>query len=86
MNEILKTQTLKADIMAIDHKISMVDAAINKAKNVKRFAEVCSKITKSEHYRAIYHNNAEIAQAEITEQEKQRAVFQKGYDLILNKY
>ena len=25
-------------------------------------------------------------QAEITEQEKQRAVFQKGYDLILNKY
>lgn len=86
MNITARSQTLKADIMAIDHKISEVDEAINKAKNVIRFATVCAKTTKDEQSKARFLFELSKAQEELKQQEKQKAVFQKGYEVILNKY
>lgn len=82
----MKTQTLKNDAIAIDRKIIDTNSEINKEYNSIQLACLCARTTKDKQYRAGFNHNIATALNRINKLEKQKAVFQKGYELITNKY
>lgn len=82
----MKTQTLKNESISIDRAIVKTKSEINKEYNNIELALICARTTKDTQYRAGFNHEIIMSLNKINKLEKQKEVFQKGYESILNKY
>ena len=59
---------------------------IIKLENVIKFAKVCKRITKSDHYKTVYDGHINDSTKKLNKLYNSRITFQTGFDYQLNKY
>lgn len=80
------TTDQKDDLKSIEIKLAETQTLIIKLENAIKFAKVCKRITKSDHYKTVYDGHINDSTKKLNKLYNSRITFQTGFDYQLNKY